>query len=700
MDVNAKESIEDVVVLDGVTKIYSSFPYRHKQTVLNHVSLTIPTGTIFGLLGPSGCGKTTLLRCVIGQVKPDSGTVSAFSFKPGTKRSGIPGTRVGYMPQDVALTSELSITETLRFFGRIAKMSSKQVKCRVEFLLKLLQMDSYQNKVISTLSGGQKRRISFAVALLHEPELLILDEPTVGVDPLLRQKIWKHLYSLASEQSVSIVVTTHYIEEARMAHNVGLMLNGRLLIQSPPEELIIKYQCSTLEEAFFQLCLTDEQQEIDGNRSETENSLLALQVDDCSSSSSEKKNQNDFDTPATMTKSNSRAASANRQFLSLDRLLALTIKNFYFSVRHPATILMQVFIVPLTFSVFALSIGKAPFGIEVGIVNHDKSELSHLYIDSLNKHLVRPVHFDSYDEAIKATEDGLLAAALYLNPNFTDSIIEKYSHTVLADDQIIADSKINLVLDLTDKQVAISISQEILKAFQTFSKFILNRVGINPALADLPLNYHTNVDSVLDFEFDQFLLPGFLISIVFFTNLGTTTINMINDKQLGSFDRLRVLGVNECELIISQMISSTIVLFIMVPMAFLVVFIILGFTCVGSPILAMCLNILQGICGICFGILVAILADQLTTAIVLVLSLFFVGLMVQGIIWALDSLPIFFRYISYCLPSTYSVKAMRLVVNHACGLSCQPVIFSIVTSSVWIAVIILVSWAVFRYRLS
>lgn len=174
----------------------------------------------------------------------NTGEIWVLGGKPGTKGSGVPGKRVGYMPQEIALYGEFSIKETMMYFGWIFGMETPEINDRLQFLLNFLDLPS-QNRLVKNLryktslpptwicslqgivcfSGGQQRRVSFAVALMHDPELLILDEPTVGVDPLLRQSIWNHLIQITKDGNKTVIITTHYIEEARQAHTVSNCIN-------------------------------------------------------------------------------------------------------------------------------------------------------------------------------------------------------------------------------------------------------------------------------------------------------------------------------------------------------------------------------------------------------------------------------------------------------------------------------------------
>ena len=212
--------------------------------VLQGLGMTVDDGSIYGLLGPSGCGKTTLLKVILGFLAPESGKVEV--------KGEIPGSDVGYSPQEIALYPDLSIAETLRFHGRLHGMDADRILARQSWLIDFLDLPD-PTRTVGKLSGGQKRRVSLAVALLHEPGLLLLDEPTVGVDPELRARLWDHLQEISSN-GTSIVITTHYIDEARNANRVGLMRDGVLLAEDSPQSVMDSQSASSLEEAFLALC--------------------------------------------------------------------------------------------------------------------------------------------------------------------------------------------------------------------------------------------------------------------------------------------------------------------------------------------------------------------------------------------------------------------------------------------------------------
>lgn len=238
--------------------------------VLDNISINVRQAEIYGLLGESGCGKTTLLRLILGLMAPTSGQIYLFGKQINLKNKPLPQ-NIGYMPQDIVLYHEFNSIEMLQYFGRLYQMSASEISRRTDQLLKLLELNSSTNrtKLIRQLSGGQKRRISLAIALLHEPALLILDEPTVGLDPILREVIWKHLNYLTKKNKNTILLTTHYIEESRSAQMIGFLRHGRMLVQDDPQRLLEQFKVNTMEEVFLQLCRNDDER----RRAERKNNI-------------------------------------------------------------------------------------------------------------------------------------------------------------------------------------------------------------------------------------------------------------------------------------------------------------------------------------------------------------------------------------------------------------------------------------------
>ncbi|TGA97954.1 ABC transporter ATP-binding protein [Sporolactobacillus shoreae] len=217
-----------------------------KQIVLDDVSLTLREGEIYGLIGPSGAGKTTLVKILLGLEKADSGNVELFEQKPTLSafRS------LGYMAQSDALYNELSAYQNLEFFASIQGLRGKAKKQRILEVAKNVGLDQDLKKGVAQFSGGMRRRLSLAAALVHEPRLYLLDEPTVGLDPLIRRDIWTLFHFLRSK-GATIIVTTHVMDEVSQCDRVGLLSDGHLIAEGSPKELTEQYNVETVEDVFL-----------------------------------------------------------------------------------------------------------------------------------------------------------------------------------------------------------------------------------------------------------------------------------------------------------------------------------------------------------------------------------------------------------------------------------------------------------------
>lgn len=205
------------------------------RQAVDRVDLQVSQGEIYGLVGPSGAGKTTLIRMLCGLARPTAGTAAVFGSAIPKKKRAVEA-RVGYMPQERAVYRDLTVAENLRFFGRIYGVSQGMISERIDELLPMMRMSELRRQRADQLSGGEKQRLSLACALLHDPELLLLDEPTIGLDPALRIQFWDHFHSL-NRHGRTILLTTHYLEEAERCDRVGMMKLGRMIAEGTPAEL-------------------------------------------------------------------------------------------------------------------------------------------------------------------------------------------------------------------------------------------------------------------------------------------------------------------------------------------------------------------------------------------------------------------------------------------------------------------------------
>ncbi len=216
-------------------------------TALDGLSLAIRTGEIYGLLGPNGSGKTTFIRALAGLVRPDGGEISVFGATP---RAAVASGAVGYMTQAAALYGDLTVEDNLAFFGALAGVADREA--RVEEALRHVDLLDRRRSIVGALSGGMRTRVSLAATLLHKPRLLLLDEPTVGVDPALRREFWDHFRSLAAT-GVTILVSSHVMDEASRCDRLGLIRAGRVLAEGSAQELVARAGTNDLESAFLAL---------------------------------------------------------------------------------------------------------------------------------------------------------------------------------------------------------------------------------------------------------------------------------------------------------------------------------------------------------------------------------------------------------------------------------------------------------------
>ncbi|HQS54526.1 MAG: ABC transporter [Bacteroidetes bacterium 24-39-8] len=236
---------QNVIIAEGLSKIFGNF------VAVDHISFEVAKGEIFGFLGANGAGKTTAMRMLCGLSTPSSGkaTVAGFDLFKDTEQIK---KSIGYMSQKFSLYEDLTIRENIQFYGGIYGLSKKQIQDKTAYLVDHLHLQNYQNSLVKSLPLGWKQKLAFSVAIVHDPAIVFLDEPTGGVDPVTRREFWELIYD-ASERGITVFVTTHYMDEAEYCNRVSIMVDGRIEALDTPNNLKKTYNSLSMDEVFLKL---------------------------------------------------------------------------------------------------------------------------------------------------------------------------------------------------------------------------------------------------------------------------------------------------------------------------------------------------------------------------------------------------------------------------------------------------------------
>jgi ABC-2 type transport system ATP-binding protein len=237
-----------IITTDNLTKTFGKF------TAVDHISFSVAAGEIFGFLGANGAGKTTAMRMLSGLLTPTSGRAIVAGFDVATQSEDIKR-NIGYMSQRFSLYEDLTVMENIRLFGSIYGLKKAELNQKTDALLEQLQFADQRSTLVGALPIGWKQKLSFSVAMLHEPRLVFLDEPTGGVDPITRRQFWEMIYA-AAERGATVFVTTHYMDEAEYCDRVSIMVDGRIAALDTPAALKTQFEARNMDEVFLRLAAT------------------------------------------------------------------------------------------------------------------------------------------------------------------------------------------------------------------------------------------------------------------------------------------------------------------------------------------------------------------------------------------------------------------------------------------------------------
>ncbi|XP_045473206.1 ABC transporter G family member 20 [Harmonia axyridis] len=709
--------------------------------ILDGLNMTVPKGCIYGLLGASGCGKTTLLNCIVGRKRLNSGEIWVLGGTPGSRGSGVPGPRVGYMPQEVALYGEFTIRETLKYFGWIAGMKNKDIEEKLNFLLEFLMLPDADRQV-KNLSGGQQRRVSLAATLVHEPELLILDEPTVGVDPLLRANIWKHLVQITKNGRTTVIITTHYIDETRQAHQIGLMRGGYLLAEESPERLITQFNAQSLEDVFLKLSVIQ-------NMGKRRRSSIAQGVTEAITVPTGVVNEGatiddeicemsgEFGDNVSITSRNRRVSispdttdtpaalelppaeeppvqfSDYFKILKMNHMKALVWKNFLWMWRN---IPVMAFIIGLPVCqtvLFCLSIGHEPKGLGLSVVNNEidfpyekcqftpgcnSSRLSCNYLSFLQNKSLNLYYYNSTEEALDTVKNGDTWATLVIPANFSDALRNRMDLGRAVQGWDIQSSTVYVHQDKSNENIGTFIQRDLYYSLQSFFENFAESCDYSPRVGRIPLRYEKFVYGEDSPEFTNFAAPGVVLTIIFFLAVALTSGAMLLERNEGILERSLVNGITGTEMLFSHVITQFTVMVFQTLLVIFVAFYIFDLNQNGNIFNVIVLMILTGMCGMCFGFVVACVCDNERSATYMAMGSFLPIVMLCGIIWPIEGMYPILRIVSFFLPLTKSTESLRCILARGWGID-NPVVYEgFISTLIWIIFFLTISILVIKFK--
>lgn len=360
-------------------------------TAVNQVSFTIESGEIFGFLGSNGCGKTTTMKMLSGLLPPTAGE-ALLQGKPVDARDVQARHRVGYMAQSFSLYTELTVRQNLDLHARLFHLGARETRVRIAELIAQFGLEDYLDHRTADLPLGIRQRLSLAVAIVHEPEILILDEPTSGVDPLARDRFWELLIDLSRNHGVTIFVSTHFMNEAERCDRISLMESGRVLATDTPANLIKARGAATLEEAFISYL-----EEATGRSGAV-----------------------DREGAATPDSADRQTRPPRQPVFSFQRVFAYTIREGMELLRDPIRLSFALFGTALLMLVFGLGISTDVNNLSFAVLDQDQSHESRAYLEELrgSAYFVEKKPLVDYADLDKRMENGDIKAAIEIPPGF------------------------------------------------------------------------------------------------------------------------------------------------------------------------------------------------------------------------------------------------------------------------------------------
>ena len=668
------------------------------------VDLEVERGTIFGLLGPNGSGKSTIIRMLCGVLAPSAGTASVLGLDVAQHTEAIKR-RIGYMSQRFSLYDDLSVRENLAFYGRIYGLTQFEVERRIATLLDTTAMNPYVDRLAGNLSGGWKQRLALAAALIHEPEILFLDEPTAGIDPVARRELWDLLFELAAN-GVTLFVTTHYMDEAQRCTNVAYLYLSRLIASGRPADLktldsvtppgchryeltidaptthlaAVRSQPNIIDATLFNdrihLLVRGEltPAKIATSLRETlhrpqlrvieptlEDVFVTLTRNAAKESpvvGSEQSTPSDQQCEPSLPPEVSVAKRLENEFKGL---LAIIRKEAAHLKRQPSTVFFMLIVPVLQILIFGYAINVQIERVPTVVLDLDgrqsSRELSDAFVNSRIFKVVARVH--NHESLRRAMTSGLAKVGVTIPANYSQALLHgQQAHAQVLIDG--SDSQIATTALTAAKLIGTNLSIAIGKGFGE-----VHQMG--PARDDrgditLPIDIRARLLYNPDLESAHFFVPGLVGIILQLVTLFLTAFAIVRERELGTLEQLFVTPVGRAGLMLGKLIPYAVIGFLETLVVLVVMVWVFGVSIRGDLILLLALSALFLICSLGLGLLISTLARTQVAAFQAAFVVMLPSILLSGFVFPRAEMPDLIYLLTFLIPATYFLEILRGII--------------------------------------